>query len=85
VARVNRRGDPAGRLFFSFPSSSLGTPLPAKLSLATIFVPKYNLGTREIKSSPGNRVMQIFYKIGAIWIGDWGKDQSIFSFDNVLE
>ena len=33
------------KTFPSFPSSSLGTPLPAKLSLATIFVPKYNLGT----------------------------------------
>ena len=32
-------------LFISFPSLSLGTPLLAKLSLATIFVPKYNLGT----------------------------------------
>jgi hypothetical protein len=28
------------------PKLGLGTPLPAKLSLATILVPKCNLGTR---------------------------------------
>ena len=31
--------------FYLVPKLGLGTPLLAKLSLATIFVPKYNLGT----------------------------------------
>jgi len=39
--------DKRTRAFFLVPKLSLGTPcLSAKLSLATIFVPKYNLGTR---------------------------------------
>jgi hypothetical protein len=29
----------------------LGTPVPAKLSLTRIFVPKYNLGTSGTKKS----------------------------------
>ena len=24
-------------------------------------------------------------KLGAIWIGNWGKDRSALSFDNILE
>ena len=38
-------GSPASRSVFLVPKLGLGTHLPAKLSLATIFVPKYNLGT----------------------------------------
>ena len=40
-----------GYLFFLVPKLGLGTHLPAKLSLATIFVPKCNLGTRGIAAS----------------------------------
>ena len=43
VRRAGKRS--ASRLGYLVPKLSLGTPLLAKLSLATIFVPKYNLGT----------------------------------------
>jgi len=43
---VQAQAKACGYLFL-VPRLRLGTHLPAKLSLATIFVPKYNLGTRE--------------------------------------
>jgi hypothetical protein len=43
--------------FYLVPKLGLGTPLLAKLSLATIFVPKYNLGTREKEALMGRNVI----------------------------
>jgi hypothetical protein len=43
---VQAQAEACGYNYLLIPKLSLGTPLlPVKLSLATIFVPKYNLGT----------------------------------------
>jgi hypothetical protein len=38
------------QILWLVPKLGLGTPVPANLSLATIFVPKYNLGTGGTKA-----------------------------------
>ena len=43
--------------FYLVPKLGLGTPLLAKLSLATIFVPKYNLGTSGKEAPMGRNVI----------------------------
>lgn len=45
---------PAHPLVFLVPYLGLGTPVLAKLILATISVPKFNLGTIDNGKCPGN-------------------------------